>query len=85
VTVPLGWADKASSFWIILLLVSGQTDHGPIRVKPNVKVASGATAAALVTGADDPIGCSALERPLRIRHSAVRILSAQPATMVSSG
>jgi hypothetical protein len=69
--------------WIILLLVSGQTDHGPIRVKPNVKVASGATAAALVTGADDPIGCSALERPVRIRHSAVRILSAQPATGVS--
>jgi DNA methylase len=25
-------AEKASSFWIILLLVSGQTDHGPIRV-----------------------------------------------------
>jgi hypothetical protein len=33
VTVPLGWAVKASSFWIILLLVSGRTDHGPIRAK----------------------------------------------------
>src|SRR5208282_2765725 len=30
------------------LLVSGRTDHGPIRVKPNAKGASGAAAAALV-------------------------------------
>jgi hypothetical protein len=33
VTVPLGWADNASSFWIILLLVSGRTDNGPIRIE----------------------------------------------------
>jgi hypothetical protein len=29
-TVPLRSRRKASSFWIILLLVSGRTDHGPI-------------------------------------------------------
>jgi hypothetical protein len=31
VTVPLRSAENASPFWIILLLVSGQMDHGPIR------------------------------------------------------
>jgi hypothetical protein len=41
VTVPLRLRWKASPLWIILLLVSGQTDHGPIRVKPNVKVPDG--------------------------------------------
>jgi hypothetical protein len=34
-------------------------------------------------GADDPIGSDALRRPVRIRHSAVRILAPQPATRVS--
>src|SRR5208283_5664834 len=48
VTVPLRSRRKASPLWIILLLVSGRTDHGPIRVKPNAKGASGAAAAALV-------------------------------------
>jgi hypothetical protein len=38
VTLPLRSRRNASPFWIILLLVSGRTDHGPIRVKPNVKV-----------------------------------------------
>jgi hypothetical protein len=38
----------------------------------------------IVFGADDPIGCDALEGPVRIRHIAVRILSAQPATTVVS-
>jgi hypothetical protein len=33
VTVPLRPRRKASSFRIILLLVSGLTNHGPIRVK----------------------------------------------------
>jgi hypothetical protein len=33
VTVPLRSRQKASSFWITLLLVSGQMDHGPIRAK----------------------------------------------------
>jgi hypothetical protein len=41
VTVPLRSRRKASPFWIILLLVSGRTDHGPIGVQPNVKVRSG--------------------------------------------
>jgi hypothetical protein len=54
--------------------------------KPNVKVASGAAAAELVigshaqiqfTGADDPTRCDALEGPVRIRHSAVRMVSPQ--------
>jgi hypothetical protein len=27
---------KASSFWIILLLVSGRTDHGPTRMRSRV-------------------------------------------------
>jgi hypothetical protein len=41
VTVALRSRRKASPFWIILLLVSGRTDNGPIGVEPNVKVADG--------------------------------------------
>jgi hypothetical protein len=29
--LPLDWAEKAGAFWIILSLVSGRMDHGPIR------------------------------------------------------
>jgi hypothetical protein len=35
-------------------------------------------------GADDPIGCDALQGPARIRHIAVRILAPQPVTVVST-
>jgi hypothetical protein len=94
VTVPLRSRRKASSFWIILLLVSGRTDHGPIRVQAQCEGRLGRrgccarnrqSRANPLPGADDPIGCDALNTPVRIRHSAVRILSAQPATAVSRG
>jgi hypothetical protein len=31
--IALDWAEKAGAFWIILSLVSGRMDHGPIRFK----------------------------------------------------
>jgi hypothetical protein len=48
-TLPLRSRWKASPFWIILLLVSGRTDHDPTPRQAQWKVASGATAAALAS------------------------------------
>jgi hypothetical protein len=85
VTVPR-W--KASSFWIILLVVSGRTDDRPIRHASRL----GAAAAALVIASRRkfrflaPTILSAAT-PWRdrfeIRHIAIRILAAQPAIAVS--
>jgi hypothetical protein len=78
-TVTLRSSRNATHFWIMLWLISGSADHGmipgwgPSQIR--VRAAFG----------DDPIGRVVLLRPVRIRCSAVRILSAQPATAVSPG
>jgi hypothetical protein len=48
-TVPLRSGGNASSFWIILMLVSGRTDHSPIRVEAGAKIALRTKASVVIT------------------------------------